>query len=106
MPAPMDTTFVEWLLSGLGSGVDDVAVAVFTMLPEGTVTSTTIVMPAASPTPRSPRSAVTVPVPPTGGPAQVPRFVVHETNVVPIGSGSSRVTATAVSGPALTTLTR
>ena len=92
-------------MSGFGSGVDDVAVAVLTMFPDGTVTSTTIVTPAASPTPRSPRSAVTVPGPPTGGPAQLPRFVVQETNAVPTGSGSARVTATAVSGPALTTLT-
>src|SRR5262245_53310013 len=98
MLAPTTVTAVEELSSGSGSGVDEVAVAVFTRLPDGIVTLTTIVRVAEAPTPRVPKLAVTVPFEPTAGPAQVPGFAPHETNVVPFGSGSFRTTATASSG--------
>jgi hypothetical protein len=44
-------------------------------------------------------SAVTAPLVPTAGPAQVPGVAVQEANVVPAGSGSLSATASAASGP-------
>ena len=105
MPEPIVVTAVSWLLSGSGSGVVEVTVAVLAMLPYGTFTLTTIVTVAEPPTAIVPRSAVTVPFVPTAGPAQVPGLAAHERKVVPGGSGSLRMTAAAGSGPRLTTLT-
>lgn len=82
----------------------DVAVAVLERLPYDTVTFTTIVTVAVSPRASVPRLAVTSPPVPTAGPAQVPGTAWQETNVVPAGSGSLRVTARAGSGPRLATV--
>jgi hypothetical protein len=103
MLVPIVVTAVEELFPGSGSGVDEVAVAVFTRLPDDTVTFTTIDRVADAPTPSVPTAPETVPGEPGAGPAQVPGTARQETNVVPAGSGSSMTTATAGSGPALTT---
>jgi len=100
---PTVVTAVDVLLPGSGSGVDDVAVAVLTRLPLLAVTFTTIVIVSLAPTAIVPRSAVTVPPLAGAGPVQVPTVVAQETKVVPAGSGSVTTTATAASGPALTT---
>ena len=83
----------------------DDAVAVLTRLPPATVTWTTIVTCAAAPTASVPIVTVTVPFEPTGGPTHGPGTAVQERNLVPGGSGSVSVTAAAVSGPRLDTVT-
>jgi len=103
IPDPIVVMAVDELLPGSGSWVDDDAVAVLTRLPAEAVTLTTIVTVSRTPTAIVPRLAVTVPPLPGAGPRQVPTVVVHETNVVPAGRGSSTTTASAASGPAFTT---
>ena len=76
-------------------------VVLLTSEPGTFVTVTRIAMLAVSPGASAPRSAVTVPLAPTAGPAHTPRSVVHELKVVPAGSGSVTTTPVAVSGPAL-----
>ena len=100
---PTVVTAVEVLLPGLGSGVDDVAVAVLTRVPALAVTLTTIVTVSLAPRAMVPRLAVTVPPTPGAGPVHVPTVVVHETKVLPAGRGSSTMTASAASGPAFAT---
>ncbi len=104
-PEPTVVTAVEWLLSGSGSGVVELAVAVLTRLPWATVTFTTIVTLAEPPTAIVPKSAVTVPLAPTTTPLQVPGLDAQEMKVVPAGRGSVTMTAAAGSGPWLMTVT-
>jgi hypothetical protein len=104
MPAPTVVVAVPWLLPGSESGVLEVAVATLTRLPTEVVTVATIVTVALPPGVIEPRLAVTVPLVPTAGPAQVPVLGVQEANVVPAGSGSLSTTASAVAGPRFDTM--
>lgn len=101
---PETTTSEALLLSGLGSGVVEVTVAVFRIMPEAVTTVVRIVSVAPLPARIVPREATTVPLVPTGGPVQVPWLGAQDTNVVPGGSGSVTVTPSAVDGPALATV--
>lgn len=94
------------LFPGLGSAVDELAVAVFEMIdPPPAVTFATIVTVTDAPGPRFPGTlAVTVPLVPTAGPLHEPRLELQETNVVPVGSGSFMTMLTAVPGPLLVTV--
>jgi hypothetical protein len=65
---------------------------------------TAIVMVAEPDAAMIPRFPVTVPFVPTGGPLQLPWLVMHETRVVPGGSGSVTVARHAASGPPLETV--
>ena len=103
IPELIVVTAVDVLFPGSGSGVEDVTVAVLTRLPYPEATRTTISRVTTSPTARVPSAAVTVPVDPTDGPAQVPTLVEQETYVVLDGSGSVSATSAAASGPALMT---
>jgi hypothetical protein len=94
------------LFPGTGSGVDELAVAVFEIVvPAPAVTLTTMVTVTAPEGPIFPTLAVTVPFVPTVGPLHVPRLATQETNVVPVGSGSLNPTFTAVAGPLFVTTT-
>ena len=100
MLAPAATTDVLELLSGLVSGVVVSTVAVLRIVPEGCATVTVMVIVAPAPAGMVPRTAVTVPPAPGGGPPQVPWLATQETKPVPGGSGSVTVTASASAGPA------
>jgi len=97
---------VAELFAEFGSPVVDVTVAV--LLTEPVVagfTFTTSVNTAGVATATLALVAVTVPVPPTGGVEGVqPAGAVNDTNVVPVGITSERLTAEAVFGPALFTV--
>ena len=97
---------VPLLFAGFGSGVDEVAVAVFeSVVPAPAVTLTTIVTVTAPEGPISPTLAVTVPFVPTVGPLQVPRLEMQEAKVVPTGRGSVMPTFAATAGPLFVTTT-
>ncbi len=96
---------VPLLFAEFGSGVDEVAVAVFEIVvPAPAVTLTTIVRVTAPDGPMSPTVAVTVSFVP-GFPLHVPMLGVQETRVVPFGSGSVTPTFTAIAGPLFVTTT-
>lgn len=103
MAPPIRVVVVLALLFGFLSSLDVVTVAVFTSWPKDAVTCTWIAAVALAPGASEPRSNVTVPFCPTGGPVHVPWLDVQLTNTVPVGSGSVTVTARAVPGPALRT---
>jgi hypothetical protein len=100
-----DVVAVALLFARFESAVGDETVAVFeTTLPAPALTLTTRLMVADPRLGIVPRSAVTVPVDPGGGPAQLPTDGTHETKVVPVGSTSLTTTFAAVAGPALLTV--
>jgi hypothetical protein len=94
---------VAVLSAGFGSGVDEVTTAAFVSVPLAAMTFTTITRVAEADGVKEPRIAETVPVVPTGGPAQIPWLVEQETKTVPAGRGSVTRTPAAVAGPALNT---
>src|SRR5690349_15649709 len=88
-----------WLSAGTGSGVDEVALAVFVIVAPGlgaTVVTIVMVTSPTAPASTAPRSQVTVVVP-----EQLPFVGEAETSVTLSGSGSVTVTASAGSGPEL-----
>jgi hypothetical protein len=87
----------------LSSGVVEVTVAVFRIDPAGATTVVWIVMVAPPPFGIVPSDATTVPFVPAAGPEHVPCVTVHETKVVPGGSGSVTFTPSAAAGPAFAT---
>ena len=96
---------VALLFARFESAVGDETVAVlFTRLPAPALTLATRVIVAEPRLATVPRFAVTVPAEPTGGPVHVPTVGVHDTNVVPVGSGSLTTTLAAAAGPALLTV--
>jgi hypothetical protein len=98
---------VPKLLAGFGSVVEDETTAVFVKVEGLAAVTLTVIVTVATfrPTGSVPRLAVTVPLVPGAGPVQVfTGTVTHETNVVPLGIGSFKITATAGSGPPLLTL--
>jgi hypothetical protein len=102
---PTVVAAVPLLFRGAGSGVADVAVAVFEIVvPAPAVTVSTIVTVTAPDGPMSPRLAVTGPFVPTV-PLHVPILGMQEAKVVPVGSRSVRPTLTAVPGPLFETTT-
>ncbi len=102
-PEPTKTTAVLELLFGSGSGVKEETAAVFERDPAAAITRTEIVTVADAPTPSVPKSAVTVPLVPMGGPEQIPRLEAQERKTVPAGRGSVSRALTAACGPALDT---
>lgn len=103
-------TFVEVvpkLLAGFGSTVEEETTAVFVRVEGLAAVTLTVIVTVATfrPTGIVGKFAVTVPLVPWAGPVQVPPGTVkQETNVVPLGIGSFKITAAAGSGPPLLSL--
>src|SRR5258706_2655534 len=109
VPLRTDVTVVvavDELLAGMESVVALLIVVVLlSIVPSATpeLTFTVNVKSSAAPTARLAMVQVTVPVPPTAGVAQVhPSGEESETNVVPVGTVSVKLTVSAVSGPLFT----
>src|SRR5207237_6151684 len=97
---------VALLLDGLGSAVAAVTVAVLVIVVPSFAVTCTMRRKIADPTGNVAAVAATGPVPPTFGSVGAnagPDVWLNETNLVPLGIMSARLTAAAVSGPALVT---
>jgi hypothetical protein len=98
---------VAELLPGVGSGVDELTVAVFVTVPAA-VAGAIAVVSVKTPLPAAPSDAIVheiVPPAPTGGVVHdQPPGAVSETNLALAGSGSDIVTDAAALGPLLVTV--
>ena len=95
---------VAELLVRFGSPDVPLIIAVFVICAPGAAwTFTTRVIEAELPFAIGPIAQVTVPVPPTGGVLQLPGLDI-ETNVVPVGITSVKVTPVSVLGPLFVTV--
>lgn len=94
---------VAELLAGFESLDKPLTVAVLVIVaPGAALTFTTRVIATDPPDPSAPSEQVTVPVPPGGGVLQLPGLN-SDTNVVPVGTPSVKVTPASASGPLFVT---